>query len=328
MCSLAFSLGVGLLVSEALILPGRTAAAPAKPPSCSAKRFRGLMTHVLGVPSFQMLFAQGLFGVIPWSAIFSFAPLLLQHAGLSAEETARIVSSFSFSAALGLLLGGYLGDLAHRKWSETTGRVRVAQLTILLGLACQIILFTAIPAEATSGPAYLAIFFLMGLLATWAAVGCNKPILLEIVPHDYRATAMAWDWTLENTSGVLFGTALVSFLAEDVFGYHASTTAISDLTKAERAHNVQTLSRAMLIMCVVPSLCAAAIYTGLGCTYARDRARMKEVARVNVAPLAHQDQHATTATLGHDSDPSFRVMELRELVADTSDTSSDSPRRA
>eukprot|EP00449_Zooxanthella_nutricula_P026241 CAMPEP_0198550202 /NCGR_PEP_ID=MMETSP1462-20131121/74270_1 /TAXON_ID=1333877 /ORGANISM="Brandtodinium nutriculum, Strain RCC3387" /LENGTH=101 /DNA_ID=CAMNT_0044280803 /DNA_START=41 /DNA_END=346 /DNA_ORIENTATION=+ len=96
---------------------------------------------------------------------------------------------------------------------------------------------------------------------------------------------MAWAWTLETSSSVVFGNAMVGFLAEEVFGY--------DLEQASAAAhagdgNVRALGNALMLVTFFPWVLCFVFFSLLHWSYPLDLKRLDKAGRVNhdEAPVA------------------------------------------
>merc|ERR1719289_176837 len=122
---------------------------------------------------------------------------------------------------------------------------------------------------------YAILMIVLGLTATWCAVGVNLPILAEIVKDDRRATIMAWEGTLESSCSAVFGNAMVGILAQDVFGYDLAN-ANADATKGASSENTRALGSALMLVSLFPWVLCFACYTLLHWSYPRDLRWLQE----------------------------------------------------
>merc|ERR550534_2346374 len=142
------------------------------------------------MPSFCVLILQGCFGSVPWNAL-GYKTLFFQLGGVTDAQAALIDVFSQIAGSLGNLLGGVVGD-SMSKCSKNHGRPITAQISVLAGIPVAWFLFMAQPPDGAF--AYYAILMIvLGLTATWCAVGVTLPILAEIVKDDRRATIMAWE---------------------------------------------------------------------------------------------------------------------------------------
>lgn len=225
---------------------------------------RTVLKKLCRVRTFQLITLQGCFGAIPWNAL-SFSTLWLQTSGYSDVAASTIYSWHTIGAALGVFLGGRLGDYASVK-SPATGRVRVAQLSKILSMAFAYALFTSkLPVSQPQSALLLSSgFFCLGLVSSWTAAGVNRPILSEVVQDSERASVMAWAIALEGSSAALFGAPVVGMLSERVFGYGK-----------EGSDDAAALSKAMCFMIILPWFVCLSVYGLVAIVYERDRLAAK-----------------------------------------------------
>jgi len=228
------------------------------------------LRFVCRVRTFQLLVLQGVFGAVPWSALYGFGIILLQYIGFSDFVAACLMGVLSGGSFLGMLLGGFLGDHAEQR-SADTGRVRVAQCSVFASLLCALFLFVIIPPKTSSAAAYGVCLFCLGFFGQWCSAGVNQPLLSQLVPSHMRATIMAAEVAIEGSSASIIGGPVLGIIAQHAFGYTSSDLVVADIPLEDRTTNVHALSSALTLLTIVPwSLCLMS-YTLVGYTYANDR---------------------------------------------------------
>lgn len=228
---------------------------------------------VMGVPSFQILVAQGVSGMFPWSAL-SFAAMWLELMGFSHKETATLLTIFSVAGSFGALFGGKMGDVLAKRMPNS-GRIVLSQISSGSAIPLAAILILGLPNDPSTGFIHGLVFFIMGLLITWNASATNNPIFAEIVPERARTSIYALDRSFE-TILASFAPPVVGLLAQNVYGYRPVPTGSND-TKAietDRA-NAASLGKALYTAIGFPMLICCFIYSFLYCTYPRDRDRAR-----------------------------------------------------
>jgi MFS family permease len=128
--------------------------------------------RVLGVPTFQIIVAQGIAGSIPWSAL-NFSAMWLELVGFTHWETSVITGLYLFATALGALFGGIVGDPVARRFPNA-GRIALAQISSASALPLGAILLLALPNDPSTGVAHAVVFFIMGFAISWNASSTNK----------------------------------------------------------------------------------------------------------------------------------------------------------
>mmetsp|Transcript_77153 Transcript_77153/g.136672 ORF Transcript_77153/g.136672 Transcript_77153/m.136672 type:complete len:503 (-) Transcript_77153:70-1578(-) len=246
----------------------------------------------LKVRSFLVIVIQGMFGMIPWAGM-AFATMYFQYLGLSDTAASTVYGMSIIGTALGGIVGGIAGDRLAA-WSPSHGRVFTAQITAGLGIPFVLAIFLSSP-DKTTPVVYALLCFGLGLCSSWASSGCNRPIFTEIVPPGSRASAMAWEVTLESTCGFLLGPAAVGMLAEHAFGYKMNRLQVSEMSPVARMANAKALGQGLVIITVVPWILCLLSYTFLHFTLAADRAGARKKATSQLEGNALQPP-ATEAT--------------------------------
>ena len=247
------------------------------------KEMRRDFTIVMRIPTFVVIFLQGIVGMMPWVAM-SFLPVYLQLLGFSDNVTGMIVSLFTLGTAFGCQLAGFLGDWAVTRF-PSSGRVMVAQLSVFNSLPMSAVLLLALPRGGGSGvfgggadtAKYASAFFFTGLIISWCATN-NSAIFAEIVPEQLRTTVFAFNRAIE-TSISQVASLLVAKIAINVFKFEG------DLSKAiagepgspQRVRNSRALGHAMLAMLLVPWTMCFLAFTGLYFTLPRDRESARRI---------------------------------------------------
>ena len=90
---------------------------PYRPPRPSSAPPLPVMTGlrlIFSRRTFILMVLQGVFGEMPWVAFGTFGTLYLQYIGFSDSAVAAMIAIRTVGGGLGTLLGGWLGDRAHR----------------------------------------------------------------------------------------------------------------------------------------------------------------------------------------------------------------------
>ncbi|RCV11479.1 hypothetical protein SETIT_2G189000v2 [Setaria italica] len=185
---------------------------------------------VVWIPTFQIFVAQGVSGSFPWSAL-SFEPMWLELIGFSHGDTAVLMTIFW----VGRSLGGKM----------------------LRGL----------PDDPSTGVAYGAVPFVMGMFISWNGPATNFPIFAEIVPERSRTSIYALDKSLEAALSS-FAPPIVGILAQRVYGY---TPDDKGKSINQDRQNARSLAKALYVAIAVPFIVCASMYSFMYCSYPRDR---------------------------------------------------------
>ena len=225
--------------------------------------------------TFKLIVLQGVFGAVPWQAL-AFSTLWLQYVGLSNFNAAVVTTCGIVGNGFGNLLGGWLGDQAARRYPDT-GRVRVAQTSVLMGILHTPIIFFGLPWDGDHVALYGTLFFTQALTMTWCLAGSNRPIFSELAPPSTRASLLAWDVAIEGTSAALFGAPLVGLLAEFAFGYDISSAPqdMDQMSPEARHSNALALGKALMLICMVAWTLCLLVWCVVAYTYPRDRAAVR-----------------------------------------------------
>nr|BAJ99144.1 predicted protein [Hordeum vulgare subsp. vulgare] len=127
---------------------------------------------VIAVPTFQVIVAQGVAGLIAWSGL-NFATMWLELMGFTHWETSIITGLYLFATALGALFGGIIGDAVSRRFPDA-GRIALAQISSASALPLGAVLLLGLPNDPSTGVAHAAVFFVMGFAISWNAASTNK----------------------------------------------------------------------------------------------------------------------------------------------------------
>ncbi|KAK4793723.1 hypothetical protein SAY86_024158 [Trapa natans] len=228
---------------------------------------------VVKVPSFQIIVAQGVTGLFPWSAL-SFAPMWLELMGFSHNKTAFLTALFVVSSSLGGLFGGKMGDFLSVRFPNS-GRIILAQISSASAVPLAAILLLGLPNDPPSAAIHGLTLVIMGLCISWNAPATNNPIFAEIVPEKSRTSVYALDRSFESVLSS-FAPPVVGILAQHVYGYKQvpQGSSTSQEIKTDR-ENASSLARALYTAIGIPMTVCCLIYSFLYHTYPRDRERAR-----------------------------------------------------
>jgi MFS family permease len=267
-CIGIFSCAWGLLVLAVMPEPARPdgfmpASMAMNASSIVQNSFARLYYYVRETASFRVITLQGCFGSVPFGAL-AFQSMWLQSLGTFDNATAAYVGTIGALGHIpGHLLAGYIGDwLEH--WKGLPARGYAGVVSLGSGAIYSYILFNMV---STSNPAQIAFVIFLMNACLWCQPAVNRPVLIRTVHPEHRASVMGWSLGLEGLSYSMFGAPMVGFLVDNVFGYSPETPG---------PDNAAALAKAMTIMCGLPWLAAAFIYSFLpGCIEA-DMLRCKD----------------------------------------------------
>ncbi|XP_039171542.1 uncharacterized protein LOC104451433 isoform X1 [Eucalyptus grandis] len=228
---------------------------------------------VIKIPSFQIIVAQGVTGLFPWSAL-SFATMWLELVGFSHNETAFLIALFVIASSLGGLFGGKMGDFLSRRLPNS-GRIILAQISSASAVPLAAILLLALPNDSSTAFVHGLVLFIVGFCISWNAPATNNPIFAEIVPEKSRTSVYALDRSFEAILSS-FAPPLVGILAQNVYGYKELPRGSTESQEIETdRENAASLARALYAAVGIPMSLCCVIYSFLYCTYPRDRERAR-----------------------------------------------------
>eukprot|EP00850_Spirogloea_muscicola_P009022 SM000049S16793 [mRNA] locus=s49:773062:774739:- [translate_table: standard] len=152
---------------------------------------------VMGIPTVQVVVAQGMVGSFPGAA-FSFRTMWLELIGSRKRGsgsplptgTATLQIIYQTATSVGALSGGLLGNIAARRLPNA-GRIECAQFSSGSAAIFSVVLLYGLPTDAPWPLLYAATLIPMGLLASWNGSATNNPIKAEIVPQKLQSSVYA-----------------------------------------------------------------------------------------------------------------------------------------
>ncbi|KAI4330166.1 hypothetical protein MLD38_028469 [Melastoma candidum] len=244
---------------------------------------------VVGIPTFQIIVAQGVWGSFAGSAL-SFSTLWLELIGFSHRMTAILNTIFVIGNSLGGLFGGRMGDILAQRLPNA-GRIILSQISAGSMIPLAAVLLLVLPDDPSTAFSHGLVFFIMGFCTSWNAPATNNPIFAEIVMVRSRTSIYALDESFES---ILASAAppVVGLLAQHVYGYKP----ISDGSSSPSAgveidkENAASLSKALYTATGIPIAVCCFIYSFLYCSYPRDRERARMNALIESERLESDDE--------------------------------------
>lgn len=188
-------LGSGGLVLAALA--SRFIADPPVPPNSAAPRpsARATAAYLCRVPSFYFIMAKSVLTGLPAWMLFGWLPLYLYDRFHMRLGTAGFAGTFILQALLvvGLIAGAWLSD--------AVGHSRGARRMTLLGIFY--LAATPFPLVFLGHPRFAAVAVAMSICALFRGLGeaNQEPVICDIVPPEFRATAFGLHNTLATAAG-------------------------------------------------------------------------------------------------------------------------------
>ncbi len=228
--------------------------------------------------TYILIVTQGIAGSLSFASLV-FAITWFEWVGFPSIVAGIIFAVVAIGAALGNLFGGWIGDKAS-KWDYDKGRIIISQISVFSGIPLMITFFWILPHSDTI---LTIIFFILvgsftGFTISWSASATNYPIFSEIFEPEIRSSAFAIDNLFEGSISAS-GTLIVSYLADNIFGYAPvlSTEPLKKISTKVRENNITALSNALVLSTVIPWLICLFIYFFVYKSYPRDRDRIKNI---------------------------------------------------
>jgi len=231
-------------------------------------------------PSFALIAVQGMFGMGPW-IVFPFFTQWLELACFTHGEAALLYAIFGCGCACSHMLSGQVLNFVSRRFPDH-GPPSIANFSVASGFPFLVIIFFLFPKPAALGkgsallPVYLLAFCLFGLGAKMC-FSLNKKIFSDIVPSALFSYVFAMDQLVENVGGNIVGLA-VGILADRAFHYEAADVKTGSCSP----ENAEKLGLGMFLVCAVGWGICFVLYTGLHCSYPKDRHRQLALLRTEL----------------------------------------------
>lgn len=222
---------------------------------------------VLGITTLWWIILSGLLFNFNSYAVNTFQTAFLQRfheLGLQAANTISAVS-LGLTGAVGLLVGGWLGDRLHTK--RPNGRVLLAAISMLCASPC---VFMALQ-QPKGGVVAFTILMGASSAMTFVYYSTVYSAIQDVVAPNLRGTAVSMYFFAMYVLGASFGSTIMGALS-DHFAHQAMAAAgAAEMTPAFRA---QGLHLAMYVIPALMVLCAGSLF-GAARTVAADMEKMR-----------------------------------------------------
>ncbi len=236
---------------------------------------------VLGIGTIWWIIASGMLFNFNSYAVNTFQTAFLQRFhGLDISHANNISAvSLGLTGAIGLLIGGWLGDRLRTR--RPNGRLLLAAIAMTCAAPC---VFMALQ-QPRGGVAAFAILMGSSSALTFVYYSTVYSAIQDVVPPKLRGTAVSLYFFAMYVLGASFGSTIMGALS-DHFAREAMTAAgaavMAESFKAEGLHT------AMYVMPALMLLCAGSLF-GAARTVAADMQRLRRtpvIAPVGAAPEA------------------------------------------
>jgi predicted MFS family arabinose efflux permease len=248
-----------------------TAAASAKPVN-----FIDAFGTVLKVPTLWWIILSGILFNFHAYAVNMFQNAFLQRFhGIGLADASKLSAfSLGLAGAIGLLVGGALGDRLRTKFAN--GRLLLAAVSMLCAAPC---IYIALE-QPKGGVAVFAILMGASSACTFVYYATVYSAIQDVVAPQLRGTAVSVYFLAFYVLGASFGPTIMGALSD-----HYAHTAMVVAGASEMALEFRAtgLHQAMYVMPVLVLLCAGALF-GAASTVAKDMRRREGIVEVGLAP--------------------------------------------
>jgi MFS family permease len=172
---------------------------------------RKAVGDVLRIPTMWVIIAQGLTGYFPWIVYQVWLIHWLESVRyLSPEQATMVFAMIVLGAAVGSLIGGFLGDKMEAR-TPNRGRVIVAQISVFVGIPMSWILLFLVQDFIM----FMVVAFVTAALINWPGSGAVYPIVASVNKPEVRSTAWSLEQIFEQGFGA-FAAVLVGFFADNI----------------------------------------------------------------------------------------------------------------
>jgi MFS family permease len=237
--------------------------------------FAAALGSILRVPTMWWIILSGILFNFHAYAVNMFQSAFLQrfHELGLADASKLSAVSLGLAGAIGLLVGGALGDRLRMKMPN--GRLVLAAIAMLLAAPC---IYIALEQPKGSVAAFT---FLMGASSacTFVYYATVYSAIQDVVPSHLRATAVSVYFFAFYVLGASFGPAIMGTLSDSMAHSAMLAAGASEMTVVFRASGLHT---AMYVMPVLVLLCAGSLFVAAS-TVAKDM-RRREALQVAASP--------------------------------------------
>jgi MFS family permease len=265
----------GLLLAVAALRIREPVRAAAPAPTKAADPTIHAFSVILRVPTMWWIILSGILFNFHAYAVNMFQNAFLQRFHEVSLGTAGKLSAISLglAGAIGLLVGGALGDRLRMKMAN--GRLLVAAVAMLLAAPC---IYIALE-QPKGGVTVFTILMATSSACTFVYYATVYSAIQDIVPAHLRATAVSLYFLAFYVLGASFGPTIMGTLSDRMAHAAMLAAGASEMTTAFRATGLHT---AMYVMPVLVLLCSASLFVAAK-TVAKDMRRV-QVGAVGQAP--------------------------------------------
>lgn len=241
---------------------------------------RSPFAAVLSIPTLWWIILSGILFNFHAYAVNMFQNAFLQrfHGVGLAEASQLSAVSLGLTGAIGLLVGGMLGDRLRTKMPN--GRLLLAAIAMLCAAPC---IYIALE-QPKGSVALFTILMAASSACTFVYYSTVYAAIQDVVPPQLRGTAVSVYFLAFYVLGASFGPTIMGTLSDHLAESEMLAAGASEMTTAFRASGLHT---AMYVMPVLVLLCAGSLF-GAARTVAKDMRRREGITAVGLKPDLQQ----------------------------------------
>lgn len=233
---------------------------------------------VLGIPTLWWIVLSGMLFNFNSYAVNTFQTPFLQRFHELGLKDANNISAISLglTGAIGLLLGGWLGDRLHVK--RPNGRLLLAAICMAIAAPC---VFMALQ-QPKGGVLLFTILMGSSSAMTFVYYSTVYSAIQDVVQPRLRGTAVAMYFFAMYVLGASFGTTIMGALSDRFADQAMLAAGVAEMAPAFKAAGLHS---AMYVIPALMLLCAGSLF-GAARTVAADMRKLKESTPAGVASLS------------------------------------------
>jgi MFS family permease len=241
-----------------------------------SRGFWGSVFAVLSIPTMWWIILSGIVFNFHAYAVNMFQSAFLQRFhGLGLAEASRLSAfSLGLAGALGLLIGGTLGDRLRTKFAN--GRLVLAAIGMLCAAPC---IYIALE-QPKGSVAVFALLMGASSACTFIYYATVYAAIQDVVAPHLRGVAVSVYFFAFYVLGASIGPMIMGRLS-DTYAHEAMVAA--GATEMAMPYLASGLHKAMYVMPLLVLSCAAALF-GAAATVAKDMRRREGIAEVGLSP--------------------------------------------
>ncbi len=270
-----FLAGIPGLILAALLVPVREPARGRAETTVvgAARRTGSPYLIVLGVPTMWWIIASGAIHNFSMYALTYFLPAFLMRYHLVSVQTAGLISGGVIGSvgAVGMLLGGWLGDRWFRRWPQA--RLTLAGAAVLISVPAG---YLALNQASGALPAFV-LFQALGVLMMYVYYATVYSTIQDILEPALRGTGMALYFLAMYVLGASLGPLATGWLSDTLAGKAALSAhaILSTGAPIPEQFKAAGLHQAMYMVPALGIVLAAVLFVG-ALTVGKDMIRLQE----------------------------------------------------